>query len=537
MNQIKTYLSIATIFTLISSSGALSHIGGPEQHGESIFPFDNKRTVEYTEDLIEVSENGIDEDHTHEHLTEIENNHPINELNAYQQTILNNWGGKKEFTEKRLNSIKEDLENEMIHFVEQEKKIEEIEKSFEPIKTEIKNLQEQIDLVNTQINLSKKKIQNTEAQLAEKEIELITSIKKLQEKEVHLKISEKTVLEYIQLVYQEEEKYLDFYKDGSSTIKLLLADGSMSSEILNQEYAEILENTGRKVFHELNQKKLEIADQTQQIEIERKKLSNLHLALKNEKKTLENSRKGRRDLLEKTLGEEQKFQELLEESIKQQLESALAIQNMKDNIGFIESKLNILDQSIEEAGKFDLNQNSNKEIKEQIDSLNSNIEDELVSLPSEVIPDKQNFIWPVPPLKITAQFHDPTYPKKWGPHNAIDLRAKQYTEVVAPANGYVFQAKDNGFGYSYIILAHKGNLVTVYGHMSEMFVKPGMVVKQGDVIGLSGGTPGTKGAGLQTTGPHLHFEVWKKGKAVDPLDYLPVFDLPIESIPERFLKE
>ncbi len=97
------------------------------------------------------------------------------------------------------------------------------------------------------------------------------------------------------------------------------------------------------------------------------------------------------------------------------------------------------------------------------------------------------------------------------------------------------EAKDNGFGYSYIILAHKGNLVTLYGHVYEIRVKPGMLVAKGDVIGLTGGTPGTRGAGLQTTGPHLHFEVHYKGEPQDPLDYLDVLQLPIEYIPEKYL--
>ena len=153
-----------------------------------------------------------------------------------------------------------------------------------------------------------------------------------------------------------------------------------------------------------------------------------------------------------------------------------------------------------------------------------------------MVPKVQAFIWPVPPVAITAYFHDPSYPKKWGVHNAVDIRAKQYTEIHAPANGYVFQTKDNGMGYSYIILAHKNKLVTVYGHVSEILVKPGTVVKQGDVIGLSGGMPGTKGAGWQTTGSHLHFEVWHDGEQVDPLDYLPVMELPIEYIPDKYLK-
>ena len=176
------------------------------------------------------------------------------------------------------------------------------------------------------------------------------------------------------------------------------------------------------------------------------------------------------------------------------------------------------------------------EIVSEVDELGEEIDEDFAPDPDEdVIPKFQPFVWPVPPKAITAYFHDPSYPKRWGIHNAVDIRAKQFTEIRAPANAYVFQTKDNGMGYSYIILAHKNKLITVYGHVTKIIAKPGTVVKQGDLIGLSGGMPGTKGAGWQTTGPHLHFEVWHNGEQVDPLDWLPVLELPIEYIPDRYL--
>ena len=58
-------------------------------------------------------------------------------------------------------------------------------------------------------------------------------------------------------------------------------------------------------------------------------------------------------------------------------------------------------------------------------------------------------------------------------------------------------------------LAHAGNLGTGYGHMSRIAVAPGATVRQGQVIGYVGST------GL-STGPHLHFEVYRGGVPVDP---------------------
>ena len=61
----------------------------------------------------------------------------------------------------------------------------------------------------------------------------------------------------------------------------------------------------------------------------------------------------------------------------------------------------------------------------------------------------------------------------------------------------------------------------VSGTIKNIYVDFNAPVKKGQVIGLSGGTPGTNGAGPFTTGPHLHFEVRVNGIPDDPLKYLP----------------
>ena len=485
---------------------------------------------ETQKDEIQVDDNAL------EILNEkLNNNKNEDTFEAYKESIIANWGGKLEFTKRRLQDIHEDLNKEMENFDQLDKEIKELEKKIDPTRQQVKSLEDEISLLNDQLSLAKKKILSIELQIADKEIFLRNLMIDEQKSEVELNKQKEIVLNYILLVYHEEQKFIDINNESSSTVKLLLADNSISESLLGLEYSTVLEGAGRRVFYDLHDKKIALEEKQKQIEEEKADLNRLYVRLNQEKRLLNEGKLAKKDLLEKTQGQEEEYQRLLDESIQQQLESAIAIQNMKDNIDYIETKLELLDDSMQKVGTLNISETTTPTIQTEVKEIQSEIQNEFSPEPNVGIPQYQSFIWPVSPEAITSYFHDPNYPKRWGIHEAIDIRAKQFTEIRAPANGYVFQTKDNGMGYSYIILAHKNKLITVYGHVSEIKVKPGTVVKQGDVIGLTGGMPGTKGAGWQTTGPHLHFEVWHDGKQVDPLDWLPVMELPIEYIPDRYL--
>ena len=96
-------------------------------------------------------------------------------------------------------------------------------------------------------------------------------------------------------------------------------------------------------------------------------------------------------------------------------------------------------------------------------------------------------------------------------HNGVDLVAPTGTPIHAAADGKIVGAAPNaGYG-NWIRIAHAHNLATVYGHLSEFApgISAGVEVHQGQLIGFVGSTG-------HSTGPHLHFEVIKDGKAIDP---------------------
>ncbi|MDD5041223.1 MAG: peptidoglycan DD-metalloendopeptidase family protein [Candidatus Peribacteraceae bacterium] len=138
------------------------------------------------------------------------------------------------------------------------------------------------------------------------------------------------------------------------------------------------------------------------------------------------------------------------------------------------------------------------------------------------IPAAPQFAWPAyGPL--SAGFLDVSYQEHFGiPHYGLDIVIGQGSPVFSAADGVVFLARDGGpSGYSYVLVGHRGGSATLYGHLSKISVTSGQDLRQGELIGLSGGAIGAHGSGPTTTGPHLHFEVIKDGTNVNPQSVLP----------------
>ena len=97
-------------------------------------------------------------------------------------------------------------------------------------------------------------------------------------------------------------------------------------------------------------------------------------------------------------------------------------------------------------------------------------------------------------------------------HNGMDFSAPSNTEIFATGNATVKKARrTSGFG-NLIVLDHGFGYETYYAHLSEFNVKPGQKVKRGEIIGYVGNS------GLSTA-PHLHYEVHKNGKVVNPINF------------------
>jgi murein DD-endopeptidase MepM/ murein hydrolase activator NlpD len=99
-------------------------------------------------------------------------------------------------------------------------------------------------------------------------------------------------------------------------------------------------------------------------------------------------------------------------------------------------------------------------------------------------------------------------------HFGIDVGAARDTPIKAAANGVVITADYTVATGNIIAIQHPNNVITMYKHNSVLFKKVGDAVKAGDAIALIGNT------GEESSGPHLHFELWYRGTPVDPNNYI-----------------
>lgn len=126
------------------------------------------------------------------------------------------------------------------------------------------------------------------------------------------------------------------------------------------------------------------------------------------------------------------------------------------------------------------------------------------------------FRFPLPKGVISSGFGmraDPFNGRAIKFHPGIDIAAPLGTEVYAARSGRVAQAGWSDVYGNYVLIVHDNEWETLYGHLSKILVTVGQKLVTGDIVGKVGST------GI-STGPHLHFEIRKRGVAENPLDLL-----------------
>lgn len=381
------------------------------------------------------------------------------------------------------------------------KEQEETKKEIDQLNSNIKTKKNQIDDIKNQIDGYNQKINATRERTAtiENEIELLgNKIKKTEldiertQKEIdmvslEIRALDLQIVDKNQRIEQTKAAVAEYLRtlnslDGRSELEVLLANNSFSEFFDQIKYLEDVEKDIKQNLDSLVSLKQELVEEE---------------ASKTAKKTSLADLQKKLDLTRLEFDETKDSKLVLVDEAKQsEADLRKSLQDLRNEQAKIDSDLAGIQARLKEK-------------------LREN--DKFTKLPQNTI-----LSWPVSPERgISAYFHDPDYPYRYVfEHPAIDIRAAQGVAVRASAGGFVARAKNGGLGYSYVMVIHPGNLSTVYGHLSRIIVAEDQFVERGQVIGYSGGTPGTPGAGRLTTGPHLHFEVRVDGIPANPLKYL-----------------
>ena len=195
------------------------------------------------------------------------------------------------------------------------------------------------------------------------------------------------------------------------------------------------------------------------------------------------------DSLEKSLGN----YALYTKNLKKVLSDSVSLDSVKDLFeeGFIVKGVDFK-PSVEDSIL-----RAEVEAEESI-SLNSNLKEKKLS---------GFFIKPVDGL-ITEEFN-----KKIG-HFGVDVVSKKGAFISSIDDGMVlFSSWTHEFGYV-LIIKHQNSFISFYKHNSEVFKSKGDYVKSGETIAIIGNS------GKYSTGPHLHFELWKGSSPVNPMNYI-----------------
>ena len=387
---------------------------------------------------------------------------------------------------RNLNQAKSSLSKSMVNSSMIERRLSEVSKDVQSLDDQIKQLDK--DRLETENRISEIGKELESNQKKSKELEqLIDDLQK------EISTQESNLSQLLRIIYIESIEAGFFDPGDLQTVKLLLNDESVNQILERADSLNILEYSLSDLVKELRANKEELLNKKAELDEIIQSQKDLLDDLKNEKILMSLQIESKKKLLESTKGEEATYQKLLQAAKKEQIQIRSDIVELTVDYNEVKKQLGIDGFADEDLGSS----------------------------------DKLSF--PVPPsMGISAYFRDPTYKAAMGVnHNAVDIRASMGTAISAPADGVVLKVKGGeGNDYHYVIIAHNDNIMTLYGHMYDIYVLPGDKLKKGDVIGLSGGMPGSRGAGWLTTGPHLHFEVFLNGKNVDPMDYLDLSELP-----------
>lgn len=378
----------------------------------------------------------------------------------------------------------EDAKKKVSSMEEEKKKVESALKELEGKKSDtaayVKELDRNLSALAGELTKLEGDISRKEEQIEEAKAELETA-----------KVTENRQYEDMKLRIQ----YM--YENGQTGLLESMMQSESIAELLNRaEYASQITSYDRKMLEEYRKTRQEVALKEEALKTEHQELLTLQDSTKAKQssvKTLMASKEAELASYETKIASAQGEIDQYNADIKAQ----------EEHMARVEAEIR---RKEEEARKAEEARRAEEAKKNQSSAGGD----------STVKKGNTNFIWPCPASgRISSAFGDRSSPTEGAStnHKGIDIPAPSGSSIVAAADGKVVISTYSYSAGNYIMIDHGGGLTTVYMHCSQLLVKEGENVKQGQTIAKVGSTG-------YSTGPHLHFGVRSGGSYVNPSGYV-----------------
>lgn len=377
----------------------------------------------------------------------------------------------------------EDAKKKVSSMEEEKKKVESTLKELEGKKSDtaayVKELDRNLSALAGELTKLEGDISQKEEQIEEAKVELETA-----------KITENRQYEDMKLRIQ----YM--YENGQTGLLESMMQSESIAELLNRaEYASQITSYDRKMLEEYRKTRQEVALKEEALKTEHQELLTLQDSTKAKQssvKTLMASKEAELASYETKIASAQGEIDQYNADIKAQ----------EEHMARVEAEIR---RKEEEARKAEEARRAEEAKKNQSSAGGDS-----------TVKGNTNFIWPCPASgRISSAFGDRSSPTEGAStnHKGIDIPAPSGSSIVAAADGKVVISTYSYSAGNYIMIDHGGGLTTVYMHCSQLLVKEGETVKQGQTIAKVGSTG-------YSTGPHLHFGVRSGGSYVNPSGYV-----------------
>ena len=433
--------------------------------------------------------------------------------NAGANTNINKNNDTIAALKKRAETIQKENKEREAKLGDLKKQTDQAEAFVAAVEVQIKQVQAQVDAFTALINAKQANIDHMLLEIDIKELELYHTSKRIEQNEREIERldeeNETNIRKFGDLIAQM------YMNSGSDTYAILTGSTSFFDVLVR---TEMIKNIGERntefMLNLLDSIKHQedaivvLQEETAQLEVAKAEFEEQCAeyekelaALEDEKKVVTAEINRQYSELHKLTSERNELQKNVENLQAEVEKTKLSINGIMRDIADLEAE----NKRIEEF------------LRLEAERRRKEAEEKGIELP---VYSSAGFIWPVERrFQVTGFFGWCSW--RGGMHNGVDFTGAGIggTNIYAVQSGTVIKVtRDGGYagGYgNHIMIDHGGGYVTLYAHLQTggVYVSSGDFVEQGKVIGLVGST------GF-STGNHLHFEVRKNGRAVDPMPYL-----------------